>query len=609
MTYKSIANPDSSLLKFDPDRGIHFNQTGLLRDLADVTGHFIDIKVLKSSLEEQWRDFIADRCPEVWFQKTGTDEWERQTPGFCYPKQLLKNRRSFGLLFATPFKQLTTPVFVFIEVRENPKHYWRSSFPFAANFSIRDAHANHLEPLGTIIGEAEGVTRSKRFRFLVRELRYFDGTPIVEDPDLLLSSLNRIADEFDERDLAQSLQTSFEEIDNGDEFICYTDLQTKRELLPLSMPIHRIAKDAPISLLFMKGFKVHVLFGDDVENAVPLSIFYPAIDRFLNRKSTGLRSAGFNLQSLAAITERRNWDFKNEKIGEMIPLGSLEKYLELTFERIDEDIHEAEKQQDGCQELVSTPDGKGVLFCTGLTHRDFGSYIYACCSDPDDNGVYQTVRWVFGIGPEGNRDYPPELCFPRCDGQRNHGLPYPANWTREPEKLVFQYQRGAKSNIHFDFDHMYNEHIDRIKFDGADTTGIGDDLTREELEERITTAWSTTRKLLEANYKNAIPTYYQGDIQLLVPLFLDKRKPSTPSAALVLARDRTGNRYYYAPTFLTLEMARNNALVITRIDDSWLTPDPIPGTISWLQGQWADEIDEGKKEKVRKAIADLTALL
>ena len=156
---------------------------------------------------------------------------------------------------------------------------------------------------------------------------------------------------------------------------------------------------------------------------------------------------------------------------------------------------------------------------------------------------------------------------------------------------------------------MYEDHLDRIKFDGTDATGIGDNLTREEFEQRIKTAWPTTRKLLEANYKNAIPTYYQGDIQLLVPLFLDKRKPSTPSAALVLARDRTGKRYYYAPTFLTLEMARNNALVITRIDDSWLTPNPIPGTISWLQGQLVDETNDEKKEAVCKAIKDLTALL
>ena len=606
MTYQSIADPHSLRPKFEPSRGIFFNQRWLNRDLADVIGGIFDGKALKESLEKQWSEFVNGSKSEVWYQKAGTDEWEKQPSIYTYPQQLLmKNRASFGLLFETPFVQLSTPIYVFVEIRRNPKSFYRASFPFVAEFSIRDEHANRLEPMESIVGDIEGMTRAERFRILVHNLRYFDNAPIVDEPGLLLSSLGRIACNFDERDLAQSLQTDFENESTrvgsvGDfPLRCYTNLRTEHELVPISMPTRRIDPGSKISLRFMKGFKVHVLFGDDVENGVPISDFYPAIDRFLNRKSSW-----FDLHELAELSERRNWDFSNDA-GNNVSLGSLNYYLELTFGRITEDI----EHDEDCQEIVTTEDETGKLFCTGLRHREFGSYIYACCTDPDDNGVYQKVKWVFGIGQEGNRSYPSELIFQERDGQRNHGLPYPANWTREPEKLVFQYQRGAKSNIHFNFNHMYEEHLDRIKFDGADATGIGDKLDFDEFVKRVENAWPTTRKLLEASYKNAIPTYYQGDIQLLVPLYLDKRKPSTPSAALVLARDRTGKRYYYAPTFLTLEMARNNALIITRIDDSWLTPDPIPGTISWLQGQLADETDEEKKEKVRKAIEDLTALL
>lgn len=598
------------VLNFDPNCGVFFDFRGFQQDLVSVLGHTFNGDILKMELERQWKEFVERRRPEVWYQKPGIDDWVRQEVKEPSLSWLLRNNvsASCGLLFSTPIERLSEPVFVFLELRRNPKQEWRLTYPYYGTFSIRDKNAKLLEPIETIAAESDQMTRSERFRILVHKLRYYDNSPVIEDPVTLLSTLGRLSDDFDEADFAKQLKSCYEEDFERDgsvgdaPLLCNTELKTKKDItLEYGSSFH-VKKNSRISLLFQKESKVHVLFGDDVSHPVPLSEFYPSIDRFLNRNSDG-----FDLRTLAEITKRQNWDFTNDK-GKVVQFGSLNYYLELTFGRIDEDIKVAETARMDCQELVSTPDGKGMLFCTGLTHREFGSFIYACCSDPDDNGVYQTVKWVFGIGPEGDRNYPQELCFPKCNGQRNHGLPYPANWTREPEKLVFQYQRGAKSNIHFRFDHMFGDHLDRIKSEGTDATGIGDKLDFDEFVKRIESAWPTTRKLLEANYKNAIPTYYEGDIQLLVPLFLDKRKPSTPSAALVLARDRNREDGYYAPTFLTLEMARNNALVITRVDDSWLTPDPLPGTISWLQGQLADEPDEEKKEKIRDAIERLLAL-
>jgi hypothetical protein len=74
---------------------------------------------------------------------------------------------------------------------------------------------------------------------------------------------------------------------------------------------------------------------------------------------------------------------------------------------------------------------------------------------------------------------------------------------------------------------------------------------------------------IEANYKTAIPQYYNGKIQLLIPISLVN--PTQPDLALVcsLNEDRTA---YWGHTCLTLEMAYNNARLIARPDSLWLIP-------------------------------------
>ena len=98
--------------------------------------------------------------------------------------------------------------------------------------------------------------------------------------------------------------------------------------------------------------------------------------------------------------------------------------------------------------------------------------------------------------------------------------------------------------------------------------------------EFINDAWSFTRKYLQKSYREAIPTFYKGKIQLLVPLFLGEcaRKDERPSAALVVTlyskedSDSVAKPHYFCPTVLSLEMARRDSRVITRVDKTWLNP-------------------------------------
>lgn len=75
------------------------------------------------------------------------------------------------------------------------------------------------------------------------------------------------------------------------------------------------------------------------------------------------------------------------------------------------------------------------------------------------------------------------------------------------------------------------------------------------------------KKKVSANYKLAIPQYYEGKIQLLLPLCL--ADDNIPDLALVVTKT---NNVYRGHTCLTLDMAYNNARLIARPESNWLNP-------------------------------------
>lgn len=77
------------------------------------------------------------------------------------------------------------------------------------------------------------------------------------------------------------------------------------------------------------------------------------------------------------------------------------------------------------------------------------------------------------------------------------------------------------------------------------------------------------RLMIDANYKTAVPQYYKGKIQLLIPICLVSE--NVPDLALVVSKNLAGNQYL-GHTCLTLDMAYNNARLIARPDSAWLKP-------------------------------------
>lgn len=84
--------------------------------------------------------------------------------------------------------------------------------------------------------------------------------------------------------------------------------------------------------------------------------------------------------------------------------------------------------------------------------------------------------------------------------------------------------------------------------------------------------YSQTRRILESDYKAAIPQYYNHSIQLLIPICL--QNPGIPDLALACMKTPDGTKYL-GRTCLTLRMAYHNARLLARLDGSWLRREEV----------------------------------
>jgi len=133
--------------------------------------------------------------------------------------------------------------------------------------------------------------------------------------------------------------------------------------------------------------------------------------------------------------------------------------------------------------------------------------------------------------------------------------PERANYFENPELLLFDW--------HYPIDVYYKHILDDEKNKNR--------LPKEFLNSHnkiniINGALDTMKKRVSANYKLAIPQYYDGKIQLLLPLcLLSDNKPDI--AIAVTKKDYC----YQGHTCLTLDMAYNNARLIAKPESNWLS--------------------------------------
>lgn len=131
-----------------------------------------------------------------------------------------------------------------------------------------------------------------------------------------------------------------------------------------------------------------------------------------------------------------------------------------------------------------------------------------------------------------------------------------ATYFDEPTMLVYDSSKELRVN----YEHIIGEHRERFP---AEVTSLSDYQIKMLLQGAIENAKARVAR----NYKVAVPQYYKGRIQLLLPLCLSDAGRAD-LALLVEPHDD----FYRASTCLTLDMAYNNARQLSRPDRDWLQP-------------------------------------
>lgn len=174
------------------------------------------------------------------------------------------------------------------------------------------------------------------------------------------------------------------------------------------------------------------------------------------------------------------------------------------------------------------------LFNTGLFTNFYEPiFAYATSEDP------MSFMTPYELGNIGIDEYPER-----------------ADYFKDPSLLLFDWH--YKINVHYK--HILEDinNIKRIPKEVQENKNILNNLNG---------SIETMKKRVSSNYKLAIPQYFDGKIQLLLPLCL--QSDDVPDLALVVTK--VGN-VYQGHTCLTLDMAYNNARLIAKPESNWLNP-------------------------------------
>lgn len=222
-------------------------------------------------------------------------------------------------------------------------------------------------------------------------------------------------------------------------------------------------------------------------------------------------------QELASLAIKENWSNDTYPDNKILTNYMVHTYKKLSSER----------------NIIINKEKEYALFNTGL-FTEFYQPIYAY---QDKNGLQFLTSYDLGNINISER-------------------PSRANYFEDPSLLLFDWHY----QININYKHILKdiENFNRIPEKLQDSKNILNNLNG---------SIESMKKKVSANYKLAIPQYYEGKIQLLLPLCLEDDE--TPSLALAVTK--VGN-YYQGHTCLTLDMAYNNARLIAKPENNWLTP-------------------------------------
>ena len=187
-----------------------------------------------------------------------------------------------------------------------------------------------------------------------------------------------------------------------------------------------------------------------------------------------------SIADLKTIAMEENWDYKNRPVGKN-PI--LENYIHHTFSK----LHEEEKVN---------VQGDYAVFNTGLV-TEFQEEIFAFFQK--NKRINTTIPWFFlGWRKASDRDL-----------MKFGSLPEVANYFSNPSDLIYDTRLDLRTNVN----HIIEDNIGRfpVQYQNMDRYQLG-----VLLEGTIKDAIHRVKR----NYKTAVPQYYNGYLQLLLPICL-----------------------------------------------------------------------------------------
>ncbi|MDX1970738.1 MAG: DUF3825 domain-containing protein [Planctomycetaceae bacterium] len=235
------------------------------------------------------------------------------------------------------------------------------------------------------------------------------------------------------------------------------------------------------------------------------------------------------LGALANEAEPEDWAYHNTSSDHPHPV--LFNYVRYTYRRI------AEENKIGLSE-----DGQFACFNTGLVTPNqepiFASF--------EANRREDAQPWFFKSW----------LRKGRWELNKFSELPDLAHYFDDPSCLVFDHRRELRVNV----EHIIEENKQRFPAPYLTMDNFA-------LQTFLKGAIDNTKERVRRSYKTAIPQYYRGQVQLLLPLCFGNAQRA--ELALVVERHST---FYRASTCLTLDMAYNNARQLAKPEREWLQP-------------------------------------
>ncbi len=239
------------------------------------------------------------------------------------------------------------------------------------------------------------------------------------------------------------------------------------------------------------------------------------------------------IECLISLARPERWDYIRDR--QDFPHQILRNYINHTFMRL-------------CELNKKTPEAGYIYqtdtaFCfdTGLFTKNFEP-IYALFSPNDPR---YTIKWVLK-GFYKKSEY--EL-------RKIAQLPSRATYFDNFEDLIYDTRVDLRINIdHILDDERNKERIPEIYRELPNLPMLF-----------LGSAIEYAKVRIKENYKAAVPQYFNGKIQFLIPISLGD--PSIVDLSLAVGKD---GGIYTGHTCLTLDMAYNNARLIAKPESDWL---------------------------------------